>query len=168
MRKTAAASAFVLLVGGLLLGSLQPAVSQAPGGRTFTFFDPRVTDFEKNIDEGRKGFSAGDWGVQKDRFFDPETCEKAGDLLGRFTFVKAAGRNDGFFIFNAGLMLPDGKMTMDWYGRFTEFETPSAAGGGAITGGTGAYEGAGGEILVQEDQQLCDKRGALVTVELTN
>ena len=164
MRKTAAVSAFVLLVGGLLLGSLQPAVSQAPGGQTLTFFDPRVTDFEKEIDEGRSGFSAGDWSVMKDRFFNPETCEKAGDLVARFTFVKSAGRNDGYFLMDAGMITPDGNLTFYWPGRFSEFENQTN--GGAITGGTGAYTGASGTVRVQEDQQLCDKRGALVTVEL--
>lgn len=169
MRKTATVSAFVLLVGGLLLGSLQPAVSQAPVGRTLTFFDPRATDFEKSIDEGRKGFSAGDWTVIKDRFYDPETCEKAGVLVGRFTFVKATGRNNGYFLMDAGMLLPDGKMTFYWSGLFSEFGQADAppTEGGAITGGTGAYEGAGGTLLVQEDQQLCEKQGALVTVELT-
>ncbi|MDP9067597.1 MAG: hypothetical protein M3N53_04485 [Actinomycetota bacterium] len=168
MRKLAAVLTFVLLVGGVLLGSLQPASSQASGGRTLTFFDPNRTDFEKNIDEGREGFSPGDWGVIKDRFFDPDTCEKAGTFLGRFTFVKAAGQNDGFFLLDGGALLSDGKLTFYWPGRFTEFASPDAAGaGGAVTGGTGPYAGAGGTVTVREDQQMCDKNGALVTIELT-
>ena len=167
MRKTAAALAFAVLVGGFLIGGLQPAVSQAPGNTTLTYFDPRATDFEKQIDEGRKGFSAGDWAIIKDRVFDPETCNKAGEFLGRFTFVKAAGRNDGYFLVDAGILTPDGKLTFYWPGRFTEFEDASAQGaGGAVTGGTGIYTGAGGTITVEEDVQMCEKTGAVITIEL--
>lgn len=168
MRKTAAVSTFVLLVGGLLLGSLQPAVSQAPVNQTLTFFDARATDFEKVINEGGEGFGPGDWTVIKDSFFDTETCERAGIMIGRFTFIKESGRNDGFFSLEGGAHLSDGRVTFTWPGRFTDFgqaDTPPTQ-GGAITGGTGAYEGAGGTIMVQEDQQMCDKRGALVTITL--
>ncbi len=169
MRKPAAVFTFVLLVGGLLLGSLQPASSQAPGGRTFTFFDPNATDFEKQINEGSRRFSAGDWAVIKDRFFDTETCEKAGVFVGRFTFIKRAWQNDGFFLLDGGAILPDGKITFYWPGRFTDFGQADAAPtqGAAVTGGTGAYEGAGGTLTVQEDQQMCDKNGALITIDLT-
>lgn len=164
MKRVASAVVSLCLIGGVLFANLQTASSQAPQqGRTLTFFDPRATDFEKQINEGRKGFSAGDWGVQKDRFFDPETCEKAGTLVGRFAFVKAIGRNDGFFIFDAGVLLPDGKLTFYWPGRFSEF---AEGGSGAITGGTEAYAGAGGQLSVEEDVRMCDKLGALVTIEL--
>ncbi|MFP5351286.1 MAG: hypothetical protein ACLGIB_01820 [Actinomycetota bacterium] len=166
MRKSAAALAFAVLVGGFLVGNLQPAVSQA-GAQTLTFFDPRATDFEKEIDEGRKGFSSGDWALIKDRVFDPETCEKAGDFLGRFTFVKSAGRNDGYFVVDAGILTPEGKITLYWPGRFREFANPTApTTGGAVTGGTGIYAGAGGTITVQEDVQMCEKTGAVITVEV--
>ena len=169
MRKPAAVFTFVLLVGGLLLGSLQPASSQAPPqGRTLTFFDPNPTDFEKNINEGPRRFSPGDWTVIKDRFYDTETCEKAGVLVARFVFVKGTGNNNGFFIFDGGLLLPDGKLTAYWPGKFSDFgeaDDPPTE-GGAITGGTGAYEGAGGTLTVQEGLEMCDKSGALVTVEL--
>lgn len=170
MRKPAAVFTFVLLVGGLVLGSLQPASSQAPPqGRTLTFFDPNPTDFEKTINEGPKRFSAGDWTIIKDRFYDTDTCEKAGVLVARFVFVKSIGRNNGFFIFDGGLLLPDGKLTAYWPGKFTDFGQADAppTDGAAITGGTRAYAGAGGTLTVQEDQQMCEKKGALVTVQLT-
>ena len=166
MRKVAAALAFAVLVGGFLIGNLQPAVSQAPGNQTLTFFDPRATDFEKEIDEGRKGFSAGDWSVIKDRVFDPDTCAKAGDFLGRFTFIKSSGRNNGYFLVEAGVITPDGKLVFDWPGKFSDFENPSPTTGGAITGGTGIYTGAGGTITVEEDVQMCEKTGAVITIEL--
>ena len=169
MRKTITVITFVLLVGGLLFTTLQPASSQAPGGRTITLFDPNKTDFDKEINEGGDRFGAGDWSVTKDSIYDPESCEKNGTFLGRFTFVKGTGQEDGFFLVDAGVILDDGKLTFYWPGRFSEFANPDAAtSGGAITGGTGAYEGAGGSIVVEEDVEMCDRRGALVTISLTN
>jgi hypothetical protein len=169
MKRVASVVVSLCLIGGVLLANLETASSQAPPqGRTLTLFDPQATDFEKNINEGRRGFSSGDWSVVKDSFFDPDTCEKVGTFLGRFTFIKSAGRNDGFFVMDGGAVLSDGKITFYWPGRFTEFGQADAppTDGGAITGGTGAYEGVGGSMLVQEDQQLCEKKGALITLEL--
>ena len=170
MRKPAAVFTFVLLVGGLLLGSLQPASSQAPPqGRTLTFFDPGKTDFEKNVNVGPKRFSSGDWTVLKDRFFDTETCEKAGVLLGRFTFVKSIGDRNGYFLMDGGMLLPDGRITFYWPGKFSDFGEADAppTDGAAVTGGTGPYEGAGGTVTVQEGVEMCDRAGALVTVQLS-
>ena len=165
MKRVLSVLVTVCLVGGVLLVNLETASSQAPGN-TITFFDPNATDFEKDINEGRKGFSAGDWSVIKDTMFDPETCDKAGTFLARFTFIKSAGRDNGFFTFDGGVILPDGKLTMYWPGKFSEFEDPGAAGGGAITGGTGAYSGVGGDFTVEEDVQMCEKNGALITIDL--
>ncbi len=170
MKRAASVVLSLCLVAGILLANVETASSQAPPqGRTLTFFDPNATDFEKTINEGRKGFSSGDWTLIKDKFLDTETCEKAGALLGRFTFVKRAGNNDGFFLLDAGLLLADGRLTLYWPGRFSDFGQADArpTRGAAITGGTGAYANGGGTVTVQEDQQMCDKRGALITVELT-
>ena len=159
----------VCLIGGVLLANLESASSQAPPqGRTLTFFDPNPTDFEKNINEGPRRFSSGDWTLIKDRFFDPETCEKSGVMIGRFTFVKSIGDRNGFFLLDAGMLLPDGKMTFYWPGKFSDFGEADAppTDGAAITGGTGAYEGVGGTLTVQEGLEMCDKSGALVTIEL--
>ena len=167
MRKLAVISLSVLLIGGLVFIAAQPAAPQGQGGNTVTLFDPNKTDFEKTVDEGKKGDSAADWSVIKDRVFDPETCDKAGEFVGRFTFVKAVGERDGYFLLDAGLLLETGKLTLYWPGIFSEFENPTApTSGGAITGGTGEYAGAGGTITVEEDVQRCDKTGALITLEV--
>ena len=170
MKRVASVVVALGLIGGLLLANLETASSQAPPqGRTITWFDPNATDFEKNINEGRRGFSSGDWSVIKDSFFDPETCEKVGTFLGRFVFIKGIGNNNGFFMMDGGAITSAGKLTFQWPGRFTDFgqEGSPPTTGGAITGGTGDYAGAGGTLTVQEDQQLCEKKGALITVELT-
>ncbi|MFN2588882.1 MAG: hypothetical protein ABR613_12315 [Actinomycetota bacterium] len=150
----------------LAAGTLTPATPQPPGQTTtLTWFDPRATDFEKDLDFGRKSFSPGDMAVIKDSFFDAETCDKAGTVVLRFQFVKQSGPEDGFFLADGGIMLPDGKLTLYLHGRFSEFEAESGA-LGAITGGTGAYANARGELRIDEDHRLCDKRGALITAEL--
>lgn len=113
---------------------------------------------------GGKGF-AGDMAVIKDSLFDPETCEKSATLLLRFQAVKEIGDRDGFFLTDGGLLLPDGKVTISIPGRFSEFEAEGGA-AGAVTGGTGAYRDVTGEFHVAEDQQMCDRRGAVITADV--
>lgn len=149
----------------LTAGAVMPAISQPPAQRTtLSWFDPRKTDFEKGLNLGGKGF-AGDMALIKDTMFDPGTCEKAGTLLLRFQAVKAIGENDGFFIDEGGLLLPDGKMMLALAGKFSEFEAEGGA-AGAVTGGTGAYRDVTGEFHVVEDQEMCEKRGALITADV--
>ena len=157
---------FVLAATAVVVtGAVVPATSQPPAQRTtLTWFDPNKTDFEKGMNLGGKGF-AGDMSVIKDSMFDPETCEKAGTLLLRFQAVKPIGENDGFFMADGQVLLPDGKMAISLAGRFTEFEAEGGA-AGAVTGGTGAYRDVTGEFHVVEDQRMCDKRGALITADL--
>lgn len=148
-----------------VVGTAIPAISQPPEQRTtLTWFDPNKTDFEKGMNLGGKGF-AGDMAVIKDSLFDPETCEKSATLLLRFQAVKEIGDRDGFFLTDGGLLLPDGKVTISIPGRFSEFEAEGGA-AGAVTGGTGAYRDVTGEFHVAEDQQMCDRRGAVITADV--
>ncbi|MDQ3953388.1 MAG: hypothetical protein M3279_10580 [Actinomycetota bacterium] len=164
MKKTLAVVALGVCVM-LAAGAVMPAISQPPEQRTtLTWFDPNKTDFEKGMNLGGKGF-AGDMSVIKDSMFDPETCDKVATLLLRFQGVKAAGRNDGFFLADGGLLLPDGKISIYLPGRFSDFEDEGGA-AGAVTGGTGAYRDVTGEFHVVEDQQMCDRRGALITADV--
>ena len=158
--------ALVLAVTAVVAtGALVPATSQPPEQRTsLTWFDPRKTDFEKGMNLGGKGF-AGDMAVIKDSLFDPETCEKAGTLLLRFQGIKAIGENDGFFMAEGQVLLPDGKVAIALAGRFTELDAETGA-MGAVTGGTGAYRDVTGDFNVVEDQQMCDKRGSLISASL--
>lgn len=156
----ALAASVVVVTSGVM-----PAVSQPPEQRTtLTWFDPNKTDFEKGMNLGGKGF-AGDMAVVKDSFFDPESCEKAGTVLLRFQAVKAIGDNDGFFLTEGGLLLPDGKLTLSIPGRFSEFEAEGGA-AGAVTGGTDAYRDVTGQIHVVEDQEMCGRKGAVITADL--
>ena len=147
-------------------GTLVPAISQPPQDRvTITFFDPRATDFEKELNFGKRSFGPGDMGLVKDTMFDPETCEKAGTVLLRFQFIKGIGQRDAFYYDDGGVLLPDGKLAFTLFGKFSEFEAEEGA-AGAVTGGTGAYRDARGQINVVEDQEMCDKKGAVITADL--
>jgi hypothetical protein len=164
-RRLAACAGALLVIVPLVLWAL-PASSQQPGQRTtLTVFDPRKTPFDKDINEGGKGFGPGDWNVFRENFLDPETCEDAGFVIGRFTFVKPIGRENGLFLLDGGAFLPDGKITFYANGRFSEFENPDT-GLLAVTGGTDVYKDATGEIRFSERQPLCDTRGELITIDL--
>lgn len=163
MKKTLAVSTLAALVLG---AGAMPAISQPPEERTtISWFDPNKTDFEKSLNLGGKGFKPGDMQLIKDTMFDPETCEKAATLLLRFQVVKLAGNNDAFFVDDGALLLPDGKLTIYFPGKFSEFESENGA-AGAVTGGTDAYKDATGEFRLTEDQQMCDRKGSLITADL--
>ena len=149
-----------LIVGGMAL----PASSQGPKERTtIQVFDPNKVEFEKSIDEGRKGFSSGDWAVSVDKVLDPETCEPAGRAIIRFTFVRSLGRNNGEFIVDFTYKRPDGDIASYAAGRFSDFNDGATF---PVTGGSEAYKDVSGEVLLEEDVEHCDKKGALLTFDL--
>jgi hypothetical protein len=161
-----AAAVSVIATATLVTSLLTPATSQQPAQRTtLTFFDPRATDFEKEINVGGRGFGAGDWAVIKDSLFDPATCEKVATAIARSTFIKLIGQRDAYFMFEGGVFLADGKVTIHFPGRFSEFESPGGL-TGAVTGGTGAYRDARGDITVTDGGRMCDTRGDLITFDL--
>lgn len=77
--------------------------------------------------------------------------------------IKRAGREDAFFLTDGGLLLPDGKLSISFPGRFSEFVTGAS---GAVTGGTEAYKDVRGDFSVTEDQRMCDRNGAVITADL--
>jgi hypothetical protein len=149
-----------------ILGSLTPATSQQPPGRTtLVFVDSRRTGFAKDINEGAKGFGAGDWNVFRDPQLDPETCEQAGVAQGRFTVIKRIGAQDAAFIVDGAAILPAGKLTFYFAGKFADFESEEGL-TGAVTGGTGAYRDARGQLSLTDGGRQCGDRVDLVTVDL--
>jgi hypothetical protein len=149
-----------------ILGSLTPATSQQPPERTtLIFVDSRRTGFEKVINEGAKGFGAGDWSVFRDPQLDPETCEQAGVVQGRFTAVKRIGAQDAALIVDGAVVLPAGKLTFYFAGKFSDFESEEGL-TGAVTGGTGAYRDARGQISLTDGGRQCGEPVDLATVDL--
>lgn len=150
------------------LGAMGPAGSQQPAERqTITVFDPRKTPYEKELDNGKKGFSPGDEFLFIENLKDPETCEKVGKLVGHTQIVKLIGDRDGVFTVDVTVDLKNGKITVYGASRFSEFETQAGQPIFAVTGGTRAYRDASGEVSFGEDRvQLCGTRGELVTFDL--
>ena len=160
-RRVAAGS--VVAVVAVIVGSAIPVSSQQPAERTtLTFFDPRRSDFEKFINEGRRGFSAGDRFLFIENLKDPETCDPAGKIVGQFTVSKVTGQEDAFFLLEFGFRLPDGTITGYHVGKFSGFEGDHLA----VTGGTQAYRDASGEFSIQSRQEMCGSRGDLITVDI--
>ena len=151
---------------GLLGASAISVSSQVPPSRTtLTFFDPRKTDFQKFIDEDGKGFSPGDWSVFIENLKDPETCDPAGRIIGRFTTSKPVGQQDAFFLLDFGFRLPDGTITGYHAGKFSDFES-ATRNHLAVTGGTQPYKDASGEFTIDSGQEMCGTKGDLITVDL--
>lgn len=149
-----------------VLGAVGPVSSQSPAQRTtLTLFDPNKTNWEKDIDLGRKGDSPGDMNIFVDPMFDPETCEKAGMVLGQFQVSKFVGKRDAWFHIDLTWRLPDGSLQTQHGGRFTDFEDPLRQ-RFALIGGSGAYRDATGEVTLVEDVERCGKRGALFTLDI--
>jgi hypothetical protein len=150
----------------VIVGSLAPATSQQPPERTtIVLVDPVRTGFEKVINEGSKRFGAGDWSVFRDPEFDPATCERAATVQGRFTIIKTIGQQNAAFNVDGAALLPDGKITFYFGGTFADFESEEGL-TGAITGGTGAYRDARGQISLTDGGRQCDQRVDLITVDL--
>ena len=149
----------------VLIGTAMPVVSQQPAQRqTLTFFDPAKTNYERFINQGKRGISPGDLIMIIENQLDPETCEKVGRLVGRIQVIKVVGEEDAIFDGSFTVLLPDGKITGSGVARFREFTSTEPV--FAVTGGTGAYRDASGEVSFEENVSLCDKKGDLVTIDI--
>lgn len=150
----------------LLVGVALPAGSQQPPARnTITLFDPNKTDWDKLINEGRKEFSPGDQILFIENQLDPETCERHGKIIGHLLISRIIGEENAWFVGDFTLRLPDGKITAYGGARFAEFEVIDK-GIFAVTGGTDTYRDASGEVMIQENVTRCDRKGALITVDV--
>jgi hypothetical protein len=145
MRKAAAvALCAALFVTGLVAGGLVPAASQ--GATTLALCEKNGKGFEKGINEGRKGFSAGDWSVESTPLYNRSNGNKVGRDVSRFVLVKRLGKNNGLVIIDVTANVPGGKLTAYASTKFSAFRTGAPF---AITGGTGKYAGASGVAKVR-------------------
>lgn len=164
MRRLASLIAAVVATSAVvLLGTVGPVGSQLPAERqTITLFDPRATEYERNFNEGKKGFSPGDLSLFIEKQLDPDTCEKAGQVIGRIQVVKIVGQENAIFTGDFTVTLDGGKITAYGAARFSEFEQPGIF---AVTGGTETYKDASGEVSFAE-AELCGKKGDLITIDI--
>ena len=154
------------LAAGLLGTSVLPATSQEPSERTtITLFDPNKTDYEKHVRGSAEPFRPGDWHVYVDRLLDPDKCEVAAKVVGRFVFVKRIGKFNGWLINDMTVTLSGGRITGYGAAKFSDFakDEPTFA----VTGGTGAYKDASGQIqFATEVEERCGTKGMLSTVDV--
>lgn len=149
----------------VLVGTAVPVGSQQPAERrTITLFDPAKTNYERFLNEGKQGLSPGDTVLFVENQLDTETCERAGQLVGNIMITKILKGENALFEGSFTLLLPDGKITAGGVARFSEFMNTEPI--FAVTGGTGAYRDASGEVTIQEGVELCGKAGDLTTIDL--
>jgi hypothetical protein len=144
-RRSAILGLCAALIGvGLVAGSLLPAVSQE--AQAFTRCEKNRVAFEKNITEGKQGVSAGDWTVGTAAVFNPQSGEKVGKSVTKFTVVKPIGERDALNIVDGTVILGGGKLTLYGAFKFSSFRDGVTV---AITGGCGRYLNAGGSLTAQ-------------------
>jgi hypothetical protein len=134
------ASAIATLGLGVFAGwtSLQQ-IQQAGGGRTIELITTctAINDF---VDVGPLGPSPGDIYVFQDDVFTPELVP-AGISVGRANLIDPA---TGAFEATGSFVLEGGTITVSGI----LYNVPGVISVGTITGGTGAYRGARGEVRI--------------------
>jgi hypothetical protein len=161
MRRTAILGLCAALIGvGLVGGSLLPAASQET--QTFTRCEKNNRGFEKFVNVGKRGLSAGDWSVASSPVFNPATGDRVGRTYLRFTIVKPIGRRDARSLVDGVVQLGRGKVS--FYGTFKFSGFPQGV-TTPITGGTGSFAGAGGTLTARSGR--CDgAAGTRLTFEV--
>jgi hypothetical protein len=151
------------LIGvGLVAGSLLPAVSQEPTTQTFRLCEKDNTGSEKFINVGKRGLSAGDWGVEVLPLFDPQSGRRVGRDVTKFTVAKRLGRRDALNIVEVTATLRGGKLTLYGTFKFSSFRDGVTV---PITGGSGRYLNAGGSATAQPGR--CDgARGTRIVLNV--
>jgi hypothetical protein len=151
-------AAAVVAVGIVAL----PATGQAPGpSGTLTFTGKAKKRDQQMVDVGRKGLSLGD------RFVGAETLKQAGATAGRIEAdCVVLDRSYEGQACQITLLLKDGQVTAQGAGLNKQLPgvapTSTAAGDeSAITGGTRAYQGAAGTVILKSSPT----KGHTVTVQ---
>ena len=153
----AVTAALVLSAGGS---------AQAPGGRTFTFFDDASRETGRLIDEAPKSpsknpgsrrfrLSVGDRLVRRNPILDTRGGTRIGTLYTDVTVVKGKGFETATYLGHAVAKLRDGQIAVA-----IAFK-PARSNTFAVIGGTGAYQGARGSLT-----ELDQGDGGLATVHL--
>lgn len=139
---TAAAVALTLPLG-IVIGQMD--LREASARDEIVVIEHASTDAV--IDNGEEGDSAGDSLVFANDIYDSDDANKVGSDQGSCTRVKAAstdGGNDGVWECAWTVMLADGNIAVQ--GPSVDDGTSTTL---SITGGTGNYSGASGEMLLE-------------------
>ena len=133
----------VLCVGVIGL-TLLPATGQTGGGDKFKLCEKDSNkDFEHDVDNPPKHFSAGDQFMFTEPEFN-ENGKKVGKIAGTGTVIRTyGGEDDALVQFNVSLNLDGGRIEIQASQKFSHFSDANFA----IIGGTGKYEGKTGIVI---------------------
>lgn len=134
-----------VVVAGVLVAWLAPASLAQTQIQLLDHEGP----YEKTIDVGKPGFSAGDVILGTHQVFDAAAPSMVvGRDFERITVLRVVSQGQDFdFLYDTTIRLADGDIVAYGEGRFSTVFAP----GGAtvpVTGGTGAYAGAAGALSV--------------------
>jgi hypothetical protein len=147
--------------GALALNAAQgvPSASAIDAPRTMTFAEPFVGGGgnSEHIDLGKKGMGPGDMLLNTDQpAVDAHTGRRVGTSDGVVTIL--SNRHQGTLAVSDTLRLPDGRIQFAGTVRHTDRTVALA-----VTGGTGAYANARGQVRITEDTK---RRRNLYTLTL--
>ena len=128
----------IVLTVGLIGALLLPASSQ----ETIRVYEIQRKGFDKFINVDGKG-PAGDYVVSTDPLYRAGTKKRVGRLVAQLLIM----RKSGLFRASATFKLGKGRIEASGSARFGKLEDGAAF---SVTGGTGAYEGASGTLVVRE------------------
>jgi hypothetical protein len=149
MGKRLGISAAAIAVMALVVGAVSPALGSSSQGATSTSSGQTIrvtavfTEFDPNIDVGAPGFSLGDEVVFSGKLL------RNGQQVGRIgvvcTFVSTANADRVEAQCPTTSILPGGQITTQGtiVNRSLNFTLP-------ITGGSGRYQGAGGQVVSRD------------------
>ena len=148
----------LLIITALIAVGLTASAAADGGPRTMILSTPFGGGASRQVDIGKRGFSAGDmFTVTGQPMSDEATGRRAGSLDAMETVV--SGLHDGTVSMVATLRLADG--TLHGGAVIRHSDAPVRL---PVTGGTGAYAGASGQLTVTEDTA---RKRTIMRLELT-
>lgn len=169
MRKGRIAAGMLVLAAaaGSLLVSTVPVASQTEPERVVlrVFETNRGAHYTDVNEAPRTDWGAeGDWTVGTQKLLHPQECDAIGRNISRFTVARQLAEGQAWVIADITTNLSGDRITI--YGAFRTQEFSSEAGvDHAVTGGTGQYKDATGEVIVKPARR-CNQEGALYRFDL--
>jgi hypothetical protein len=133
----------VVLAVGVMIATLLPASSAT----TIRVYEKGNKGFEKQINVDGQHSLAGDYVVGTHPLYRAKTGERVGRDTVQLLFIRAIGKQDARFRAAATFKIEGGTLEAAGTAKFTSLEGGAKF---AITGGTGAYDGATGTLVVRE------------------
>jgi hypothetical protein len=141
-KRTIVGVAMSALIVGVVVATLLPATGKITG-KTFTLCEKDSHDYEADVDNPPKHFSAGDTFIFSEPEFDTNG-DRVGKSFGVGNVIRLnEEKNDGTVALNVSLRLKGGDIEIQSTTKFSQFGKGHPV---AIVGGTGRYNDASGVI----------------------